>query len=266
MVKKYSENQLFGGQNTIMKKSYLLLACLALNVTAYGQQANESESVGGVDRQTPESFRVSLDLNYLLYLPSGYETGKQDSSDKKWPLLVFLHGAGERGDDLDIVKRHGPPKLAAEKNFPFVMISPQCPAGSFWNVDHLLQLIEDTIKERNIDPDRVYLTGLSMGGYGSWALAAEAPEMFAAVAPVCGGDDPKNAEKIKDIPIWAFHGDADRVVPISGSQKMVDAIKNAGGSKIEFTVYEGVGHDSWTETYSNDELYGWFLKQRRSER
>ena len=205
-----------------------------------------------------------MDLNYLLYLPPDYET---DAEDKKWPLLVFLHGAGERGSDLRTVKRYGPPKRVTEDpDFPFVMISPQCPGGSFWNTDHLLQLIRSTIRTHNVDPDRVYLTGLSMGGFGSWALAAKAPELFAAVAPVCGGGDPRTAEKIKDLPIWAFHGDADRIVPISGSQRIVDAIKEAGGKKIEFTIYEGVGHDSWTPTYANEELYKWFLKHKRENR
>ena len=108
------------------------------------------------------------------------------------------------------------------------------------------------------------MLGLSMGGFGSWSLAAKEPNLFAAVAPVCGGGDPRTAQKLKDLPIWAFHGDADRVVPISASQKMVDAVKEAGGNRIKFTVYEGVGHDSWTTTYANQEFYDWLLTQRRS--
>lgn len=222
--------------------------------------AQEASSASEPAKQTAHKFAVKIDLNYLLYLPKEYEKAEA----KKWPLVVFLHGAGERGSDIKKVKSWGPPRLVEKgKDFPFVMIAPQCPNGGFWNIDHLLQLIKSTIKEHNIDEDRVYLTGLSMGGYGSWALAATAPEMFAAVAPVCGGGDPRTASKLKDLPIWVFHGDADRVVPISGSQKMVDAIKDAGGEKVKFTIYEGVGHNSWTETYENEELYEWFLKNKR---
>ncbi|MEM7477920.1 MAG: prolyl oligopeptidase family serine peptidase [Planctomycetota bacterium] len=239
--------------------SLVALFCL-LTAPSLGQDSEDAS--GGVAVQTAESFEIKTELKYLLYLPADY---KAEQADKKWPLLVFLHGAGERGANLDKVKRHGPPKVVADKkDFPFVTISPQCPSGSFWNTGHLLQLIKSTIKEKNIDPDRVYLTGLSMGGFGSWALAAEAPELFAAVAPVCGGGDPRTARKLLEIPIWAFHGDADRVVPITGSQRIVDAIKDAGGEKIKFTIYEGVGHDSWTETYANEELYKWFLSHKRS--
>ena len=231
--------------------------------------AQETEAVADSKQsstQTAETFEVTMKLNYLLHLPADYQS-KADGGDKKWPLLLFLHGAGERGSDLNRVKSHGPPKLVEkDPDFPFVLISPQCPGGGFWNTEHLLQLIQSTIEAHNIDPDRVYLTGLSMGGFGSWALAAEAPERFAAVAPVCGGGDPRTAGKLKDMPIWVFHGDADRVVPISSSQRMVDAVKEAGNEQIEFTIYKDVGHDSWTETYANKDLYSWFLKHQRSKK
>ncbi|MEL6107878.1 MAG: prolyl oligopeptidase family serine peptidase [Planctomycetota bacterium] len=242
-----------------MKKQCLGLS-LAVWILSSTLFAQESPSADGEKRQTAQTFEVKIDLDYLLFLPRGYDA----DADKKWPLLVFLHGAGERGSDISKVKVHGPPKLVeSDPDFPFVVISPQCPKDAFWNTGHLLALITRTIKEHNVDPDRVYLTGLSMGGFGSWALAAEAPEMFAAVAPICGGGDPRMAKKLVDIPIWVFHGDADRVVAISGSQRMVDAIKAAGGTNVEFTIYEGVGHDSWTETYGNEELYEWFLKHKR---
>ena len=250
-------------RNENMHKSHHFLIVLALSSTIAAQEKTSPADTGSASTQTAHSYEVKVKLNYLLYLPRDYES-QSDNTDQQWPLLIFLHGAGERGADLNMVKRHGPPKIVADDpEFPFVVISPQCPDGSFWNTDHLLQLIRDTIKDHNIDPHRVYLTGLSMGGFGSWALAAKEPELFAAVVPICGGGDPKDAEKLKDLPIWAFHGDADRVVPIAGSQRMVDAIKEAGGNKIEFTIYEGVGHDSWTETYANQELYKWLLKQRR---
>ena len=246
-----------------------LVAGLAAYCFCVPALAQEKEAVADskqASTQTAETFEVTMKLNYLLHLPADYKS-KADGGGKKWPLLVFLHGAGERGSDLNRVKSHGPPKLVEnDPDFPFVLISPQCPGGGFWNTEHLLQLIQSTIEEHNIDPDRVYLTGLSMGGFGSWALAAEAPEMFAAVAPVCGGGDPRTAGKLKDMPIWVFHGDADRVVPISSSQRMVDAVKGAGNEQIEFTIYQDVGHDSWTETYANKDLYSWFLKHQRSKK
>lgn len=245
---------------------FFLLVFFAFNAPILSHEPTETQNSGAEQRQTAQSFEIKEKLDYLLYLPSGYEP-RQEKTDGKWPLLVFLHGAGERGNDLNKVKKHGPPKIVADDpDFPFVLISPQCPAGGFWNVDHLLRLIKTTITQRNIDPDRVYVTGLSMGGHGSWALAAEAPDLFAAVAPICGGGDPKNAKKLKDVPIWAFHGDADTVVPISASKNAVDAIKKAGGEKVKLTVYKGVGHDSWTETYANEALYKWFLSQRRDQR
>ncbi|MEO1529794.1 MAG: prolyl oligopeptidase family serine peptidase [Planctomycetota bacterium] len=228
------------------------------SLPAFAQESKNDSTQSGT--QTAQSFEVKIDLDYLLFLPKGYDA----KAEKKWPLLIFLHGAGERGSNIERVKVHGPPKLVEDDpDFPFVLISPQCPKGGFWNTDHVLALIKSTIKDHNVDPDRVYLTGLSMGGFGSWALAAQAPEMFAAVAPICGGGDPGTAKKLLDTPIWVFHGDADRVVPISGSQKMVDAIKEAGGTKVKFTIYEGVNHDSWTQTYANQELYDWFLKHQR---
>lgn len=245
-----------------MKHSLAItLTYLITSLPLLAQESPKSSESEKKSRQSIQSIDVKQKLEYLLYLPADYES---ESSTKKWPLLIFLHGAGERGSDIAVVKKHGPPKRVAEgTDFPFIVVSPQCPPGGFWNTDHLLELVKQVMKEQSVDPDRVYLTGLSMGGYGSWGLAAKAPEMFAAVAPVCGGGDPKTAPNLKDLPIWVFHGDADRVVPVTASQEMVDAVKAAGGENIKFTIYEGVGHDSWTETYANEELYTWFLKHKR---
>lgn len=197
-------------------------------------------------------------LQYWLYLPPGYA-----DSQEKWPLIIFLHGSGERGDNLDAVKKHGPPRLTAEgKDYPFVIISPQCPSNQRWNATHLDQLLSSSLKNLNLDPHRVYLTGLSMGGSGTWSWAAQHPQRFAAIAPICGGGDPTQAEKLKDIPTWVFHGARDTAVPLSRSQQMIDAMKAAGG-RPEFTIYPEAGHDSWTETYNNPKLYEWFLEQRR---
>jgi predicted peptidase len=202
---------------------------------------------------------VKVKLNYLIFLPDGYK-----SSEKKWPLLVFLHGAGERGDDLERVKVHGPPKLAAAgKKFPFIILAPQCPRRGWWNADAIAGLVDAVCSEYRVDRDRMYLTGLSMGGFGSWDMAAKHPGLFAAIAPICGGGDPEQAKNMKDIPIWVFHGGKDPVVPIQRSKDMVEALK-AAGNKVKFTVYPDAGHDSWTEAYNNPELYKWFLKHRRS--
>ncbi len=199
-------------------------------------------------------------LSYLLYLPPGH-----DKAEKPFPLILFLHGAGESGSDLKKVKIHGPPKIVEKKrDFEFIVVSPQSP-GRGWRADKLLMLLDEVGKECKVDKDRVYVTGLSMGGFGTWSLAAAAPDRFAAIAPICGGGDPKTAEKIKALPIWVFHGDKDNAVPIKRSQDMVDALK-AAGADVKFTIYPGVGHDSWTKTYDNPELYKWFLSHKRGEK
>jgi predicted peptidase len=196
-------------------------------------------------------------LNYLLYLPPGYE-----KAEKKFPLILFLHGAGETGKDLNKVKVHGPPKIVQKKtDFPFIVVSPQAPTRG-WRPASLLALLDDVCANYKVDKDRVYLTGLSMGGFGTWSLAAAAPDRFAAIAPICGGGDPRTAEKIKNLPIWVFHGTKDNAVPIKRSEVMVEALKKAGGD-VKFTVYPDAGHDCWTVTYNNPELYKWFLAHKR---
>ncbi len=202
-------------------------------------------------------------LKFSLYLPNEYG---QDKS-RRWPLVIFLHGAGERGDDLEKLKVHGPPKLVARgKQFPFILLSPQCPDNEWWNnkLDKLINLIDDVKENYRVDKSRIYLTGISMGGYGSWGLAAAQPERFAAVAPICGGGDSNTAHLIKDIPIWTFHGDKDPTVPLAKSQEMVDAIRAAGGNPM-FTIYPGVDHDSWTRTYESDEFWDWMMEQKKKK-
>ena len=202
-------------------------------------------------------------LHFWLFTPKGYQS-KAEGGAKKWPLMMFLHGAGERGDDLELVKIWGPSKLVASNpDFPFVLVSPQCPAGKRWNIQHLDQLIDYSIGEYNVDPSRVYLTGLSMGGYGTWALAARSPDKIAAAIPICGGGTPAQAASLIDMPIWAFHGDADRVVNIEQSRRMVSAVVKAGGKKIKLTTYAGVGHNSWSPTYANPQIYEWLLSHTR---
>ncbi|MEX0937890.1 MAG: prolyl oligopeptidase family serine peptidase [Pirellulales bacterium] len=220
------------------------------------QSAQQHEVTTTVDGE-----EVSTTLHYWLFLPEGYATDAQ----KQWPLMLFLHGAGERGDDPEKVKIHGPPKIVAAKpDFPFVVISPQCPTGKRWESAELAQLVDYVAGTNRVDKERMYITGLSMGGYGTWSLIAEYPKLFAAAVPICGGGNPETAEKIGKLPIWTFHGAQDRTVPLSRSQQMVDAIKEAGGS-AKLTVYPEAGHDSWTETYDNPEVYTWLLSHQRGE-
>jgi len=207
------------------------------------------------------SLRVRI--QYWLACPPGYDREGQT----RWPLLLFLHGAGERGDNLELVKKHGPPKLiAAGRVLPFLVVAPQCPADDWWDsarqVLALRTLLDDLIASHRVDRDRIYLTGLSMGGYGTWRLAAEYPEMFAAIAPICGGGPWYRANVLRSIPTWVFHGANDPVVPLREAEVMVEALKRAGGQP-RFTVYPNTGHDAWTATYENAELYEWLLQHRR---
>ena len=206
-------------------------------------------------------FTKSVEMKYLLYLPQEYD----GQPEKKWPLLMHLHGVGERGDDLEKVKTHGPARYIAEgKDYPFVIVTPQCPADQWWDPDALLALLDTVTRSLRIDPDRVYLTGLSMGGYGTWCTAARDPKRFAAIAPICGGGNVADAPKLVNLAIWAFHGEKDTVVPPERSKEMVDAVNQAGG-RARLTLYPDAAHDSWTRTYENPELYKWFLSHRRGQ-
>lgn len=209
-------------------------------------------------KQTAQSFsgkyQKDVKLNYLLYLPKEYER------KEKMPLLLFLHGAGERGDDLELVKTHGPAKLVEQgKEFPFVIVSPQCPKNQRWNPTDLIALLDHIIANYKIDEKRIYVTGLSMGGNGTWKLAAEIPNRIAAIIPICGWGDPFAAMMMGKLPAWVFHGAKDVVVPLKSSEEMVEVMKRNGG-EIKFTVYPEANHDSWTETYNNPEIYEWLLK------
>ncbi len=213
-------------------------------------------------KQLPQKLErtVKVTLNYLLYLPKDY------AQKESWPLLLFLHGAGERGDNLDRVKIHGPPKLIeAGKDFPFVVVSPQCPGNRWWQPEDLTVLLDEIVEKHKIDKDRICVTGLSMGGFGTWSLAAATPERFAALVPICGGGDPIWARRLGHVAVWVFHGAKDPVVPLERSERMVEALKKAGGN-VKFTVYPDAGHDSWTAAYNDPELYKWLLEQKRSAR
>jgi predicted peptidase len=217
--------------------------------------------------QSPQSFRrevrTEVEGRLLLYLPRDFDA--RDRS-RRWPLLVFLHGSGEAGRDLDRLLVNGPPKrIRAGADLPFVVASPQAPVqldhGTFDPV-MLDGLLDELLERLPIDRDRVYLTGLSAGGIWTYGLATRRPERFAAIAPVCATWDPADACRLRDVPVWAFHGERDDVVPLAGGRAMVDAI-NACGGTARLTVYAGVGHDAWTPAYDDPQLYEWLLAQRR---
>ena len=199
-------------------------------------------------------------LSYYLYFPKDYKSEK----NKKFPLLLFLHGGGESGDSLSTIKSNGPPKLIVEgKQFPFLILAPQNPYKmKWWNTRAVAQLLDTIVANNRVDKNRIYLTGLSRGGSAAWEMAVQYPDKFAALAVVCGMTPLPYASWInKDLPIWVFHGDQDKSIPISESVNMVDKLK-AMGYNVKFTIYEGVGHNSWEKAYTNEALYSWFVRQR----
>jgi len=207
-------------------------------------------------------------IPFLLFVPRGYDT-----SQEPWPLLLFLHGAGECGTgQLERVKIHGPPRqVESNPDFPFILVSPQCkpPKGEnyaeAWNPAALMGLLDQVSQTLRVDANRVYVTGLSMGGYGTWRLVAKYPDRIAAAIPICGGGSKEQADRIKSVPIWCFHGAKDRVVELSQSEEMVEAVRQAGGD-VRFTVYPDLQHDSWTVTYDDPAVYPWLLEHRLDSR
>ena len=202
------------------------------------------------------NFEIHEKMGYIVSVPDDYAS----SGDKQFPLILFLHGSGERGDSLDLVKVHGPLKeIANGHKLPFVVVAPQCPAGRWWNTEVLYLLLQEVKQNYRIDTTRIYLTGLSMGGFGTWSMACDYPNEFAAIAPVCGGGNVSLAKfMLPQMPIWIFHGDADPVVPAAEARHMYEGL-HPENNKVKLTNYPGVGHDSWTETYANNALYQWFL-------
>ncbi|MGC1514532.1 MAG: PHB depolymerase family esterase [Maribacter sp.] len=203
---------------------------------------------------------VKENLAYYLYYPEDYE----DEPDRKFPLLLFLHGGGESGDSLVKVRRNGPPKLIAQgKKFPFLILAPQNPnEKKWWNTRAVKQLLDSVVKEGRVDTQRIYLTGLSRGGGAAWEMAVQYPETFAALAVVCGMTPVPYASWInKEMPIWVFHGEEDKSIPIIESERMVEKL-NEMGYNVIFTKYPNVGHSSWIKAYETEALYDWFMEQK----
>jgi len=206
-------------------------------------------------------------INYLFYIPESYGIDQ----NKKWPLILFLHGMGERGNDLDLLKKHPLPKtLEEQKDFPCIVVSPQLPLDKrLWDdyIDPLKKLLDQIKLKYSVDSERVYLTGLSMGGAGTWNFALRYPRYFAAIVPIAGAykfktkEIPDNICEIKDLPIWTFHGRKDNAVESWQTEILVDALK-ACGSNIRYTLYPEAGHSqSWVKAYADPELYTWLFHQ-----
>ncbi len=202
--------------------------------------------------------RLSPVYRYLEYLPKGYDP----KGNTSWPLILFLHGAGERGSDLEILKGVGLPPALERNPVPFIVITPQIPERETWGVSDLASFMDYLAGKYRIDERRQYLTGISMGGFATWYFAAHRPDLFAAIAPICGGGNSAQAKKLVHVPVWAFHGADDKVVSPDNSRRMVRELERLGGNVL-YTEYPDTGHDSWTRTYGNPALYRWFLRFRR---
>ena len=197
---------------------------------------------------------------YLLSLPQGYN----NDTVTRWPLMIFLHGSGEAGSDIEKVKAHGPPELIGKgKQFPMIVLSPQSDVSWGWDVEMLYKLLQNIKQRYRVNADKVYLTGLSMGGFGTFSLAMKYPDEFAAIAPVCGGGDSSQAWKLRQVAAWVFHGAKDDVVPPGGSENMVTAAKRYNND-VHFTLYPNANHNSWDTTYNYDTLYNWLLSKSKS--
>ena len=200
-----------------------------------------------------------ISLQYLIYLPDDYNKNLEES----FPLVLFLHGAGERGRDLELIKKHGIPKRINEgKEFPFIVLAPQCPTSAWWNFDEyifsLIKMVDAVIEMYKVDKARIYGTGLSMGGFGILSLAMQNPKIFSAIVPICGGANINKLKILNNLPMWLFHGEKDDVYPPESSILIYKMLKK-DNPNIKLTIYHDLGHDCWTKTYENDKMFEWLL-------
>ncbi len=259
-----------------------LLASAVIAMFSFGAFSQQSQSDGAVDPkqagqageiirtgQTEHSFSAKVTKSYqgqyLLYLPEEY-----GRDNKSWPLILFLHGSGERiggGKIHPNLSQVGLPKtLQKGGNFPFIVLTPQCPAGKWWSDPDISQMViamlDEVCKKYNVDERRIYLTGLSMGGFGTWSLAQQNPDRFAALVPVCGGGNMLLNDRLKKVPVWIFHGAKDKNVPIENAYKMGGSLKQMGGN-VQLQVFPNQGHFIWDAVYTNPKLYEWLMQQQR---
>ena len=250
----------------------LVLLCAAAAGIYYAieREGGMINLFASIDRTDMMEARVYTDpagttLPYRIYAP------ESAGEVQRLPLVLYLHGAGERGGDnrAHTKKNSVMQTLLNDENlvkYPCVVLAPQCPEDGWWtddsNIAALAGLLEQTKAAHPIDPARVYITGISMGGFGTWAMLALYPEQFAAAVPICGGGEPDSAALFKDVPVWAFHGTRDKVVPPGNSRDMVQALEAAGGS-VKYTEYPGERHASWEKAYREDELFPWLFAQSK---
>ena len=240
----------------LLSRRALLAAPLFMNACAHTPSPTLPE---GQHALTLPLAGLDEPVRCWLYLPRGYH-----ASTRAWPLVVFLHGSGERGEDLERVKAHGLPKHAGQgADYPFILCSPQLEAGRRWSPETLHAVLPALRLHGRIDPRRTTATGLSLGGHGVWEWATAYPQDLAAIAPVCGFGEPEDLCRMRQVPVRAYHGDADTVVPLAAQQACVDALRACGG-KVEWIVLHGVGHDAWTRAYADPALVPWLMAQARA--
>jgi predicted peptidase len=246
-----------------MKPTNLIAASMAMVCTLICTLTQGASPSAG--KQVEQSFtsKDGAEVGYLLYLPEDYDAKKENL-----PIMLFLHGRGESDGPLSLVAKWGPPEMLSRgEKLPFIVVSPQCPKDDSWSSTtqqaRLNELLDSVIEKYHADKDRVYLAGLSMGGSGSWRMAAGAPERFAAVIPICGRGEPADAAKLKDLPIWVFVGDQDRV--FQSNVDMVDALRKAGSQTARLTTLEHIGHNSWSAAFASPDLFTWLQKQTRAK-
>jgi predicted peptidase len=214
-----------------------------------------------IQNAKPLSETEKQTLSYWLFLPNSYVA----KTEKKYPLLLFLHGIGESGSDIEKVKAHGPPKLLSDpdkaKDWQFITVSPQCPDDYDWSPLQLALLLDELEKKYEVDKDRIYVTGMSMGGRGAWGLLYHSPDRFAAGVPIASSFHIAAADRFVNLPLWIFYGEKD--IAVNNVKREVEAIKSAGGKQVQLTVHPDVGHDAWTITYDDPVVYRWLLQQIR---
>lgn len=201
-----------------------------------------------------------MEMQYLLYLPKTYT----EDSLQSYPLLLFLHGGGQGGSDIEKVKQNGIPQLIANgKDFPFIVLSPQNPnLLMFWNETALINLLDKIQETYRVDKSRIYIAGISRGGYGAWRMAIQYPDRFAALIAVSGESPSSYAFWLGNMPIWVFHGDADQSIPVSESDAMVNSLKK-NGNNVKYTRYENAGHNIGGKAFNTPELFEWMLQQKK---
>lgn len=252
-----------------MRSTAVITLALMVSALLFSGCARSEPLTAGTSIATGQHPQPALEEGgypYQLYIPASIANSRHGDEVTRWPLLIFLHGSGERGTDIARVKVHGPPKYAERQTgFPFILISPLLPADEDWDIARLETILDHAIETLPVDPDRLYLTGLSRGGHATWRWAAADPGRFAAIAPVAGRGDTGTACALTEIHIWAFHGDRDDVVEPEGSFAMARAIHACGGQRARLTIYPDLGHNAWDPAYADSALYLWLLSQARKE-